>query len=136
MLAINAVMFGVEVVAGLLARSTAFQADSLDFSGDAANYALSLGVLGLAASMRARAAPLKGLTMGAFGAWVLGLAAWNIANSIVPEAPTMGTIGTSPFLRTCFCYRVAINRGRRQRTDVLVFGVIRDHSANAYAAGR
>ena len=41
-LAINAAMFAVEVIAGLVAGSAALQADALDFLGDAANYAISL----------------------------------------------------------------------------------------------
>jgi Co/Zn/Cd efflux system component len=53
-LAINVVMFGAEVAAGILSRSAALQADALDFFSDAANYALSLGVLGM--GLRARKA--------------------------------------------------------------------------------
>src|SRR5690606_3170200 len=44
-LAINAGMFAVEGVAGLLSGSASLQADALDFLGDAANYAISLGVV-------------------------------------------------------------------------------------------
>jgi hypothetical protein len=47
-LAINAAMFGVEVAAGVSAQSASLKADALDFLGDAANYAISLGVAGLA----------------------------------------------------------------------------------------
>lgn len=46
-LAINAAMFAVEVVAGLAAGSASLQADALDFLGDAANYAISLFVVGM-----------------------------------------------------------------------------------------
>ncbi len=45
-LAINAAMFAVEVIAGLAAGSAALQADALDFLGDAANYATGLGRFG------------------------------------------------------------------------------------------
>ena len=41
-LAINAVMFVVEIGAGLAAGSAALQADALDFLGDAANYGISM----------------------------------------------------------------------------------------------
>jgi len=47
-LVINAGMFAVEGAAGLLGNSVALQADALDFLGDAATYAISLAVLGLA----------------------------------------------------------------------------------------
>src|SRR3546814_18762170 len=59
----NAAMFVVEIVAGVAADSRALQADALDFFGDAANYAISLGVAGLALSWRAKAALFKAATM-------------------------------------------------------------------------
>jgi Co/Zn/Cd efflux system component len=43
-LAVNVVMFGTEIVAGVAGGSRALQADALDFLGDAANYAISLGL--------------------------------------------------------------------------------------------
>ena len=63
-LVINGVMFVVEGGAGLAAGSVALQADALDFLGDTATYALTLFVLGLALRWRARAALLKGASMG------------------------------------------------------------------------
>ena len=56
-LILNAVMFSVEIVAGLAADSRALQADALDFLGDAANYAISLGVAGMALAWRAQPLP-------------------------------------------------------------------------------
>lgn len=53
-LGLNAAMFAIEIVAGMLAHSRSLQADALDFLGDAANYAISLGVAGLALQWRAR----------------------------------------------------------------------------------
>lgn len=47
-LAINAVMFLVEIAAGFAAGSASLQADALDFLGDSANYAISLMVDGMA----------------------------------------------------------------------------------------
>jgi Co/Zn/Cd efflux system component len=55
-LVINAGMFLVEMVAGAAADSRALYADALDFFSDAANYAISLGVAGLALVWRARVA--------------------------------------------------------------------------------
>ena len=92
-LAVNAVMFGVEVVAGLSAASTSLQADALDFLGDAGNYAISLCVLGMASRVRSKAALFKGLTMGAFGLWVAGMAVTNLLAGTTPEAFTMGWVG-------------------------------------------
>src|ERR1700733_10183861 len=74
---INAGFFVAEIVAGVAAGSTALQADALDFFGDAANYAIGLGVAGMALTWRARAAVAKGGTMLAFGLWVLGYTVWH-----------------------------------------------------------
>lgn len=92
-LAINAAMFAVELAGGLRAGSVSLLADAVDFFGDAANYAVSLVVFGMALSWRARAAVFKGLTMGAFGVLVLAQAAWNAMAGTVPEPATMGAIG-------------------------------------------
>lgn len=97
-LLINAAMFGIEVGGGLHAGSVALLADAVDFFGDAANYGLSLFVLGMAAAARARAALFKGLTMGLFGTLVLGRAAWSATSDVVPEPATMGLIGALALL--------------------------------------
>jgi hypothetical protein len=55
-LIVNAGMFLVEGISGLLGDSVSLQADALDFLGDAANYGLGLAVLGLALTHRATAA--------------------------------------------------------------------------------
>lgn len=92
-LIINVVMFVVEGIAGLAADSVSLQADALDFFGDAANYALSLSVLSMAVVWRARAALVKGISMGLFGVWVLSAAAYNIVVGATPSAITMGAVG-------------------------------------------
>lgn len=92
-LLVNLAMFGVELAGGLQAGSVSLLADAVDFFGDAANYGMSLAVLGLALRWRARAALLKGLSMGAFGVFVLGRAAWAAVSGTVPEPLTMGAIG-------------------------------------------
>ncbi len=92
-LVINGAMFAVEIAGGLQADSVSLLADAVDFLGDAANYGIALLVLGMALKWRARAALLKGVTMGAFGILVLGRAAWSAAAGTVPDAMTMGSIG-------------------------------------------
>jgi Co/Zn/Cd efflux system component len=92
-LAINAVMFLVEIGAGLAAGSASLQADALDFLGDAANYAISLFVVGMALRYRATAALLKGATMGVFGLWVIATIVWHTLHGTLPSAFTMGTVG-------------------------------------------
>jgi len=92
-LAINAAMFAVEVGAGLAAGSAALQADALDFLGDAANYAISLFVVGMALRYRASAALAKGATMSLFGWWVLAITFWHAWHGTLPHAVTMGAVG-------------------------------------------
>ncbi|NNF94935.1 MAG: cation transporter [Altererythrobacter sp.] len=94
----NAAMFVVEILAGIAADSRALQADALDFFGDSANYAISLGVAGLALTWRAKAALLKAATMLAFGLWVIGYAIYGLIVGSSPEPQTMGAIGTLALL--------------------------------------
>ncbi len=93
-LALNASMFFVEVIAGLAAGSVSLQADALDFLGDAANYGISLFVLGMSLRWRASAALVKGLSMGVFGVWVFGHTGYHVIYGGVPSAIGMGGIGT------------------------------------------
>jgi len=95
---INAAMFGVELWGGWHAGSVSLLADAVDFLGDAANYGVSLWVLGRSARMRANAALLKGISMGAFGVFVLAQAGWNAWAGGVPEPFTMGGIGALALL--------------------------------------
>lgn len=97
-LAINAIMFGVEIGAGFAAGSAALQADALDFLGDAANYAISLFVVGMALRYRAAAALAKGATMALFGIWVLGVTTWHAYNGTLPQAFTMGGVGLAALI--------------------------------------
>jgi len=92
-LGLNATMFAIEIVAGTLAHSRSLQADALDFLGDAANYAISLGVTGLALHWRARTALLKGATILLFGLGVLGSAIWGLIHGATPNPFAMGAVG-------------------------------------------
>jgi Co/Zn/Cd efflux system component len=97
-LAVNAGFFVAEIVAGAAAGSAALQADALDFLGDAANYAISLGVVGMALTWRSRAALLKGWTLIALALWVLGSTAWHAWFGTLPRAEVMGIVGTAALL--------------------------------------
>ena len=92
-LAINGAFFLTEIIAGAAAGSAALQADALDFFGDAANYAISLGVAGMALAWRARAALAKGSTLVVFALWVLGSTAWHAFHGALPRAEVMGFVG-------------------------------------------
>ena len=60
-LAINAAMFLVEFIAGLLSQSTGLTADSLDMLADAGVYSISLYAIGRAISIKRRAAFYSGV---------------------------------------------------------------------------
>ena len=92
-LIINLTMFFVELIGGAYAHSSALWADSLDFFGDAVNYAISLAVLGASLYWRATVALLKGITMALFGVVVMAKVIYAYIQGIPPEAITMGIIG-------------------------------------------
>ena len=97
-LAVNVGMFAVEVAAGVAAGSAALQADALDFLGDSANYAISLGVAGAGLAWRARAALLKAASLGGAGLWVMGVTAWHALAGTLPSAPVMGAVGLAALI--------------------------------------
>lgn len=92
-LVVNFAFFVAEIIAGAAAGSASLQADALDFFGDAANYAISLGVAGMALAWRARAALAKGGTLILFALWVLGSTAWHAMHGTLPHADVMGIVG-------------------------------------------
>jgi hypothetical protein len=92
-LAINLVMFLIEIGAGLAAGSASLQADALDFLGDTANYAIRPVRGGNALRYRASAALAKGATMGVFGLWVWEPCCGTPFHGTLPSAFTMGTVG-------------------------------------------
>ena len=97
-LVLNALMFVVELGASWSSGSVSLLADSIDFFGDSANYALSLAVLAMAASVRSKAALFKAACMGGFGVFVLGRALWSLQTGLAPEPATMGAVGFAALL--------------------------------------
>lgn len=92
-LALNLAMFFVELAGGAYAHSSSLWADSLDFFGDAVNYAVSLAVLGASLYWRATVALAKGVVMATFGFVIIAKVVYAYVQGIPPEAITMGAIG-------------------------------------------
>ncbi len=92
-LAINATMIFVEIVAGWVAGSTALLADALDFLADSATYGLTLYVLAKSLRWKASAALAKGAAMALFGVWVLSEAITRGFDPALPDAAMMGAVG-------------------------------------------
>ncbi len=92
-IAINAFMFLVEMPMGFVGQSQALKADALDFLGDTFTYAISLAVIGKAATLRAKVALVKGLSLAAMGIWVLGSTIYSVFYMQAPTAVIMGSVG-------------------------------------------
>ena len=97
-LVVNAGMFVAELAAGEIADSRSLQADALDFFGDAANYAISLGVAGLALVWRARAALVKGITLAILGLYVMAAAGLAVFHGASPQPAIMGGVGVAALI--------------------------------------
>jgi cation diffusion facilitator family transporter len=102
-LAVNAVMFAVEIGAGLLAGSVALQADSLDMLGDTLVYGFSLFALTRADHWKTRAAFLKGGIMGLFGLGVLGEAGYKLIAGDAPIPQLMGGTAVVALAANALC---------------------------------
>ncbi len=102
-LAINLVMFFVEIISGILARSTALSADSLDMLGDATVYAFSIYAIHKGELWKLRAARLKGYLMTLFGLGVLAEAVRKALAGTVPNSETMGIIGVLALAANLVC---------------------------------
>jgi len=88
-LVINATMFVVEFVAGLLSQSTGLTADSLDMLADAGVYGISLYAIGRAITIKQRAAFYSGVVQIALG---LGVLAEVVRKLMVGSEPMSGVI--------------------------------------------
>lgn len=92
-LILNLSMFFVEIVMGVKSGSTSLLSDSLDFLGDSANYLISLIVLPMALSYRAKASMVKGLTMGGFGLFILMTTIYRVFYGEMPSYSEISIVG-------------------------------------------
>jgi len=102
-LVINAVMFVVELVAGIMAGSTALLSDSLDNLGDALTYGLSLYAITSARRSKAKIALFKGILILVAGIFVLSQVAYRIVVPSVPTYETMGLVSIFALLANGTC---------------------------------
>ena len=103
-LLVNAAMFVVELVSGLLAGSVALLADSLDMLGDALVYGFSLYVVARGPVWKARASISKAAVMGLFGLFVFGQVVYKLFFPQLPMAETMGAIGALALAANGVCF--------------------------------
>jgi cation diffusion facilitator family transporter len=104
LLAINAVMFVVEAIAGTLAQSTAIVADSLDMLADAAVYGISLYAIGRSPLQKVRAASFSGI----FQMTLAGLVLFDVIRRFIfgsdPESALMVGIGLLALIANIYCF--------------------------------
>lgn len=136
-LAINFIMFAIEIGAGLAAGSVALQADALDFLGDTATYAISLFVIGMSLRARALAALAKGGAMALLGFWVAGATVWHVAYGGAPEAFMMGAVGLAALTANAAVFvLLALSLGRQQHAlRLALFAQRRDRQLRRPSCG-
>ncbi len=102
-LGINAVMFLVELFAGIISGSTALLSDSLDNLGDALTYGLSLYAVSRGPRSKAKVALFKGGLILTAGLFVLGQVVYKIVVPAVPAFETMGAISIVALIANGTC---------------------------------
>ena len=115
---INLAMFVVEFGGGVVARSSALMADSVDMFGDAVVYALSLYALHRGARWEAGAALAKGGIILAFGVAVIFEIADKIANGVPPASGLMLGVGSAALVANLICLAL-LWRFRRENVNML-----------------
>ena len=103
-LVMNAAMFLVEFIAGVLAGSVALLADSLDMLGDALVYVFSLYVVSRDEIWKARAAVAKAFVMGLFGLFVLGQVVYKLVWPQLPASEAMVAVGALALAVNAVCF--------------------------------
>lgn len=100
---INLAMFFAEFGGGVVARSSALMADSVDMLGDAFVYALSIYALHRGARWEAGAAIAKGGIILVFGVAVIVEIVDKIANGVPPSSSLMLSFGELSLVANLSC---------------------------------
>lgn len=116
-MAINFAMFAIEFGGGLVARSSALMADSVDMFGDAIVYALSLYALSRGPRWEARAALAKGGIILLFGIAVIVEIVDKIANGVPPSSTLMLAFGSLALIANLTCLAL-LWRFRRENVNM------------------
>ena len=121
-LAINLILFFIEIIAGIQAHSTSLMADSLDMLGDTLVYGVSLYALGRGRKLEAQISFGKGLFMGTFALVVLVQGLYRFFVPAMPIAFTMGMVGILALLGNLACAAILLryrNEGINMRSTWL-----------------
>jgi len=103
LLAINGVMFVVEISAGIIGDSTALIADSLDMLADATVYAIGLYAVGRSLLVKAKAAHISGVFQIVLGMGVLFDIVRRALVGSEPESVMMIAVGVAALIANVVC---------------------------------
>lgn len=99
----NALMFVVQIAASYHASSVSLLANALDFFSDAANYGISLFVLGKSLKAKSIASIIKGTSLGLIGLWVAFETLRHALSPDLPEPATMFAISVIGLIVNIVC---------------------------------
>jgi len=102
-LVINLAMFFIEFGAGLVAHSSALQADAVDMLGDAIVYGLSLWAVNRGARWEAGAALAKGLLILGFFAFIVVEVVSKLVHGVPPSSGLMLVFGALALVANLVC---------------------------------
>ncbi|MGE8258332.1 MAG: cation transporter [Stenotrophomonas sp.] len=102
-LIINLAMFFIEFGAGIVARSSALQADAVDMLGDAIVYGLSLWAVNRGARWEAGAALAKGLLILAFFVFIVAEVVSKLIHGVPPSSGLMLGFGAIALVANLVC---------------------------------
>jgi len=103
LLAINGLMFFVELILGWLAGSAGLIADSLDMLADAGVYGISLYAVGRSIHLQARAASVSGVLQIILGVGVLAEVLRRLIFGSEPESILIITVGAAALIANVVC---------------------------------
>ena len=106
LLAINAVMFVIEIVLGILSESTALIADSMDMLADAIVYGIGLYAVGRVAMVKIQAAHLSGIFQIILGSFVAMDVLRRTIMGSDPESSLMILVGIAALIANIICLQL------------------------------
>lgn len=103
LLSINAFMFVVEIVLGIMSESTAIIADSLDMLADATVYGIGLYAVGRSPLVKIKAAHLSGVFQVILGVLVSADVIRRLIYGSEPESFLMISVGIAALIANVIC---------------------------------
>lgn len=106
LLAINAVMFFIEVILGILSESSSLIADSLDMLADATVYAIGLYAVGRTAMTKVHAAHISGIFQVLLGLMVIADVVRRMIYGSDPQSLLIICVGFIALIANIICLRL------------------------------